>query len=533
MVFEPFLETAFGSVARFEGVRPVSVPWLSPISMNFLLFKLSALVASLGLLVTTTSTSAAEGKPNFIVILTDDLGYGDFGCYGATDVKTPAIDRMAAEGLKLTSFYVSPVCSPTRASLMTGSYAKRVGVGGVMFERNPNGLNHEELTIPELLKDQGYATALIGKWHLGYRKDQYPTTHGFDYWYGTIASNNTKFSTADKVFADDCVFREGLTRETVKDSELIGCSLMRNGEVVEAPADQAQFTKRYTEETIRFFTENRDQPFFIYLAHNMPHLPLFASEDFLGASDRGLYGDVIQELDWGVGEVLKALEEQGLDDNTFVILTSDNGPKKSQGGSSLHLRGEKGSNFEGGVRVPCLMRWPGKIPAGSESDEVTAIIDILPTLVTLAGGETSADRVIDGKDLWPLVSGAESKSPHEAYLYFKGAGPKGIRVGEWKYNVEDPPKEEQAEEAVSLTKEEMKLPRDQRKALIRERQKEVGKQKGPSEALYDMSQDSGEITNLIESNPEVAQRLRKQMEEGENEVRQNQRPVGVSELADP
>ena len=483
----------------------------------------------LAVLIAAMATMVAdEAKPNFIVILTDDLGYGDFGCYGATDVKTPMIDQMAEEGLKLTSFYVSPVCSPTRASLMTGCYSKRVGVGGVMFERNPNGLNLDERTISELLKDQGYATALIGKWHLGYRKDQYPTEHGFDYWYGTIASNNTKFSTADKTFAEDCVFREGLTRETAKENDLIGCSLMRNGEVVEAPADQAQFTRRYTEETIQFLTENKDKPFFIYLAHNMPHLPLFASDAFLGTSERGLYGDVIQELDWGVGELLKALKEQGLDENTFVILTSDNGPKKSQGGSSLHLRGEKGSSFEGGVRVPCLMRWPGRIPAGSETDEVTAIMDVLPTLVTLAGGEVPADRVIDGKDIWPLVSGAKSKSPHDAYLYLKGAAPKGIRVGTWKYNVEDPPKEEQAEEAISLTKEEMKLPRDQRKALIKERQKEVGKQKGPSEALYDLSRDSGEQVNLLEENPEIAQRLKIQMEERDEEVKKNQRPVGIS-----
>jgi len=256
-------------------------------------------------------SAGAASKPNFIVILTDDLGYGDFGCYGATDMATPQIDRMAKEGLKLTSFYVSPVCSPTRASLMTGCYAKRVGVGGVMFERNPVGLHLDEKTIPELLKEQGYATAFIGKWHLGYQNDQHPPNHGFDYWVGTLASNSTSFTPANKTFAKDCVFRDGLTRESVKKSDTVPCSLMCNDEVIEAPADQTQFTKRYTEETIKFLTENKDRSFFIYLAHNMPHIPIHASEAFVGKSERGLYGDVIEELDWGVGEVLKALEEPG------------------------------------------------------------------------------------------------------------------------------------------------------------------------------------------------------------------------------
>ncbi len=473
---------------------------------------------------------AAPERPNFIVILTDDLGYGDFGCYGAKDVSTPMIDQMAEEGLKLTSFYVSPVCSPTRASLMTGCYSKRVGVGGVMFERNPNGLHHDEETIPEVLKKEGYATALIGKWHLGYQNDQHPPHHGFDYWFGTVASNNTKFTTANKTFAKDCVFRDGLTRETVmEEHELIGCSLFQNDEVIEAPADQTQFTKRYTEETIRYISENKDKPFFIYLAHNMPHIPLHASEAFIGKSERGLYGDVIEELDWSIGEIFKALKANSLDENTFVILTSDNGPKKSAGGSSLNLRGGKGSTFEGGVRVPCLMRWPGKIPPATVTDEPVAIFDLLPTLTNLAGGEIPADRVIDGKDLWPLVSGREgAKSPHDAYYYLKGAAVKGVREGNWKYITEEAPEGERKKVEVELTKEERDLPRSERKALIKERSRRLGGNNGPIEALYDLSEDPGERNNLFDEKPEVVGRLKQKLEAFGKEIRANSRTVGIS-----
>lgn len=511
--------------AKMKNKRSIEVA--KPIKFSnqrFIVVVLLALFASL-----SAMAQATPQRPNFIVILTDDLGYGDFGCYGATDVATPMIDQMAEEGLKLTSFYVSPVCSPTRAALMTGCYSQRVGVGGVMFERNPNGLNRDEETIPEILKGEGYATALIGKWHLGYQNDQHPPHHGFDYWFGTVASNNTKFTTANKTFAKDCVFREGLTRETVMEHELIGCSLFRNDEVIEAPTDQTQFTKRYTEETIRYINENKDKPFFIYLAHNMPHIPLYASEAFLGKSERGLYGDVIEELDWGIGEIFKALKANGLDENTFVILTSDNGPKKSAGGSSLNLRGGKGSSFEGGVRVPCLMRWPGKIPAGSVIDEPVAIFDILPTLTNLAGGEVPTDRVIDGQDVWPLVSGEEgAKSPHDAYYYLKGAGAKGVRVGNWKYITEAAPEDERKKVEVELTKEERALPRSERKALIKERSKELGSKTGPVEGLYDLSEDPGERNNLLKENPEVVEQLKQKLEAFGKEIRANSRPVGVS-----
>ena len=315
------------------------------------------------------AASAGEAKPNVIVILADDLGYGDLSCYGAEDIATPNIDRMAAEGVKLNSFYVSPVCSPTRAALMTGSHSTRVGIGGVMFPRNNHGLNPDEITLPELLRDEGYATAIIGKWHLGNDDMFQPLNHGFDYWYGTPSSNSQFYYPTIKEYAPDCVFREGYTRDGILQRETAACPLIRDNIVVEVPADQTQFTQRYTREAIRFVTEHKDNPFFMYLAHNMPHIPLHASEQFVGSSDRGIYGDTIQELDWSTGEILRALKELGLDDKTLVIFTSDNGPNTGKGGSAGALKGGKGSTYEGGVRVPFIARWPGSVSAGFESNE--------------------------------------------------------------------------------------------------------------------------------------------------------------------
>ena len=305
---------------------------------------------------------------------------------------------------------------------------------------------------------------------------------------------------------------------------------MQDGEVIEAPADQTLFTKRYTEETIRFIRENKDEPFFVYLAHNMPHIPLHASEAFVGKSMRGLYGDVIEELDWSVGRILDALQEEGLDKKTFVVLTSDNGPKKEAGGSSLDLKGAKGSSFEGGVRVPCLMRWPGKIPAGGETDEPAAIMDLLPTLLELAGGEVPTEPVIDGKDIWPLVSGgAGAQSPHEAYYYFKGASPKGIRVGDWKFIIEESPKEEKQSVPIELTKEERKLPRDERRALIKRKRAELGLRKGSIPALYDLNTDRSEQQNRVGDKPEFAGKLKEKMEAFHSDLNTKSRPIGISE----
>jgi arylsulfatase A-like enzyme len=463
-------------------------------------------------------------KPNVIVVLTDDLGYGDFGCYGAKDIATPQIDRMAREGTMFTSFYVAPVCSPTRASFMTGCYPQRVSINGVLFPRNDVGLSTKETTLPELLKEQGYATALIGKWHLGFQLHQLPLNHGFDYWYGTLSSNSSPLAPQEQIyeFAPDCIFRDGFSWESIG-KEKLECPLLRNNRIIEAPADQTQFTRRYTEEAIRFMQEHKDRPFFLYLAHNMPHIPLHVSDAFQGTSRRGLYGDVIQELDWGIGEVLSAVRELCLDDNTLVILTSDNGPKLEFGGSALPLRGAKGSTFEGGVRVPCIMRWPGKLPAGTVNEEPIAIFDLLPTLVNLVGGSVPTDRIIDGQDIWPVITGAgQVKTPHEACYYFRGRSLEGARVDNWKLHYSDAPKDV-SKKQVELTEEEKQLPRDQRKALIKERSRKLNPKKGPVLSLYNLDEDIGEVHSVIAKHPEMVQRLEEMMKLFGDELRRHTR----------
>ncbi len=487
-------------------------------------------VAVLCLAAAHSHAQSESQKPNVIVILADDLGYGDLSCYGADDIATPNIDRMAAEGAKFNSFYISPVCSPTRAALMTGSHSTRVGIGGVMFPRNNHGLNPDEITLPELLKDQGYATAIIGKWHLGNEDMFQPLSHGFDYWYGTPSSNSQFYYPTIKKYAADCVFRDGYTREGILKRETAACPLVRNNVVIEVPADQTLFTQRYTRETIRFITENKDKPFFVYLAHNMPHIPLHASEAFVGSSKRGIYGDTIQELDWSTGEILRSLKELELDKNTLVIFTSDNGPNTATGGSAGPLKGGKGSTLEGGVRVPFVARWPGKIPAGSETDEAITGMDLLPTLTKLAGGEVPNDRVIDGKDIWPLLAGKpDAKSPHEAIYYLRGRGVQGIRVGDWKYLVDDSSKQQAPRIEVELTAEEQKLPRRERKALIKEREKAAAQKRGPTAALYNLTNDIGEQNNLLAKHPEIVARLKKLLDEFGRQLRSNLRPAGVAE----
>lgn len=454
--------------------------------------------------------ATAGDRPNIVLILADDLGYGDLSCYGAKDIATPNIDRMASEGMKLNSFYVSPVCSPTRAALMTGSHSARVGIGGVMFPRNNHGINPDEITLPELLRAQGYATAIVGKWHLGNQDMFQPLNHGFDYWFGTPSSNSQFYYPAIKDYAVDCVFREGYTREGILKRETAACPLVRDNVVIEVPADQTRFTQRYTREAIRFITDNKDKPFFLYLPHNMPHIPLHASERFVGSSKRGIYGDTIQELDWSTGEILRTLRTLGLDKNTLVIFTSDNGPNTSKGGDAGPLNGGKGSTLEGGVRVPFVARWTGKIPAGRESEEATTAMDLLPTLTGLAQGGVTDDRVIDGKDIWPLLAGKpNAKSPHEAIYYLRGRGVQGIRVGDWKYR---------------LATE--KLP--QEKNSKRQQGGNIKSKKVEVESLHNLSHDIGEKKNVIDDYPEIAHRLKRQLATFEKDLRNNLRPAGVA-----
>lgn len=452
-------------------------------------------------------------KPNIIVILADDLGYGDLSCYGANDIATPNIDMMAAKGVKFNSFYVSAVCSPTRASLMTGSYSTRVGIGGVLFPRNNHGLNPNEITLPELLKSQGYATAIIGKWHLGNEDMFQPLNHGFDYWYGTPSSNSQPYFPNIKKYAADCVFREGYTREGILKRKTAACPLIRNNVVIEVPADQALFTQRYTRETIRFITQNKDKQFFVYLAHNMPHIPLHASGKFVGSSNRGIYGDTIQELDWSTGEILKTLKKLGLDENTLVIFTSDNGPNTGKGGSAGRLRGSKGSTLEGGVRVPFVACWAGTIPAGTESDEAITVMDLLPTLTHLAGGEVPDDRVIDGKNIWSLLAGMpNARSPHDAIYYLRGRGVQGIRVGDWKYRI--------------ATEKPVKAKKGKGQSANDRNSKKV-----TVESLYYLKDDVGEQNNLFAKHPEKVARMKKQMEAFGRELRKNMRAAGIANSA--
>jgi len=355
----------------------------------------------------------AQQKPNIIFIYADDMGYGDLGCYGAKAFRTPNLDRMAAEGLKLTSFYsVSPICTPSRAALMTGRYAARMGIeqmqlANVLFPKDQTGLPQSEITIARALKDRGYATACIGKWHLGNVKPHRAIDHGFDYYFGIPYSN-----------------------------DMTPTPLVRNDKVVEESANQDTLTRRYTEEAIGFIEREKSTPFFLYLAHNMPHIPLHASERFKGKSAGGLYGDVIEELDWSVGEVLSALKRMGLDRETIVFFSSDNGPWYQ--GSAGPLRGRKGWTFDGGVREPGIVRWPGRIRAGRVSDEPVSTIDFFPTALRLAGGENTArpaHQPLDGKDISAFLFERESKGPNNLYLFFDGPYLQTARAGRWKIHV--------------------------------------------------------------------------------------------------
>ena len=371
---------------------------LSSISLVLLLWPMSQQAAQ------------AQQKPNIIFIYADDLGYGDLGCYGARAFKTPNIDRMAAEGLRLTSFYsVSPICTPSRAALMTGRYAARMGIeqmqlANVLFPKDQTGLPQSEITIARALKDRGYATACIGKWHLGNVRPHRAIDHGFDYYFGIPYSN-----------------------------DMTPTPLVRNDKVVEEPANQDTLTRRYTEEAIGFIEREKAKPFFLYLAHNMPHIPLHASERFKGKSAGGLYGDVIEELDWSVGEVLSALKRMGLDRETIVFFSSDNGPWYQ--GSAGPLRGRKGWTFDGGVREPGIVRWPGRIRAGRVSDEPVATIDFFPTALKLAGGESTATpthQPLDGKDISAFLFERDAKGPDNLYLFFDGPYLQTARAGRWK-----------------------------------------------------------------------------------------------------
>lgn len=440
----------------------------------------------------------SAGKPNIIIILNDDQGYQDLGCFGSPDIETPRVDQLAREGMRFTDFYVaSPVCSASRAALLTGRYPRLVGVSGVFWPDRPGGLEPEHVTVAETLKRAGYATAAVGKWHLGDKPEYLPMNQGFDSYYG-IPYSNDMYPASDMKYAGDCLFRDGQSPGTIKaafDGELRNGNplslkdlvpLMRDDQCIEFPADQRTVTRRYADEGIAFISRSvkADKPFFLYLANTMPHTPLFVSKEFEGRSKRGLYGDVIEEIDYNTGRIMDHLKRLGVEDNTIVIFTSDNGPwltKKDHGGSALPLFEGKFTSFEGGQRVPFVIRWPDRIPAGSVCSEMTASIDLHPTLARIAGAPLP-DADLDGKNvlgLWEARTGA--KTPHK-YFFFVHQG-QAVRSGDWKYH----------------KKEVFK---------INETARDTG---GPT--LYNLKADIGETTNLINEYPEIAESLAGALEE--------------------
>jgi len=367
------------------------------------------------------SGRAAERPPNFVIVFIDDMGYADIGPFGAKGYETPNLDRMAQEGRQFTDFYVTQaVCSASRAGLMTGCYNVRVGILGALAHRTNHGINATEMTLAEVVKQKGYATACYGKWHLGHHPKFLPTNNGFDDYLGLPYSNDMWpfHPTAGDRFCDLPLI-EG-TR--VIDANVTG-------------EDQNQLTTMYTERAVGFIEKNKDRPFLVYVPHSMVHVPLYVSDKFRGKTERGLFGDVVSEVDWSVGQILDTLRKHQLDKNTMVIFTADNGPWLSYGdhaGSALPLREGKGTMFDGGCREPTLMWWPGRIPAGTVCREPAMTIDVLPTIAHLVGAKLP-DHTIDGKNIWPLIAGEPgAKSPHEAYFFYYGRQLQAVRMGKWK-----------------------------------------------------------------------------------------------------
>ncbi|MBS3762602.1 MAG: sulfatase [Planctomycetes bacterium] len=406
----------------------------------------------------------ADQKPNVILINCDDLGYGDLGCYGSRVHNTPFLDQMARDGTRLTDFYMAaPVCSPSRGAMMTGCYPRRVGFGtfdngaAVLFPGHGTGLHPDETTIGDLLKEQGYATKIVGKWHCGDQPQHLPTKHGFDSYYGLPYSND-------------------MGRQAGGREEGPPLPLLRDDEVIELQPDQSGITERYVEECVRFIRDNKNNPFFLYFAHMHVHLPLYAPERFLDSSENGRYGATVECIDWSVGALMHEIQRLGLEEDTLMIFTSDNGSRVAEGGSNDPLRGRKGQTWDGGMRVPCIARWPGVIPEGQVCSELATAMDMLPTFAGLAGTEPPDDRIIDGHDIFPLfLGGQEASSPYDVFYYYWKDDLEAVRNDRWKLH-------------------------------ISRRRDEVVE-------LYDLREDIGETTNVAEDNPEI---VRKLMDEVEN-----------------
>ena len=448
------------------------------------------LVALIGLIVPVSGTAApgAEKLPNIILIVCDNLGYGDVGCYGSKLHRTPHIDRMAAEGMLFTDFYVtSGVCTPSRSSIMTGCYPRRVSMHTdetgrpVLPAVSRQGLHPDEITIAELLRPKGYATLIVGKWHLGDQPEFLPTRQGFDYWFGIP-------------YSDDMDAKPRWPHWP-------RLPLMENERVVEAPPDRNLLTRRYTEKVVDLIEANRSRPFFIYLPQAMPGSTTapFASESFRGRSANGPWGDSVEELDWSTGQILDAVKRLGLEDNTLVIWTNDNGaPRRNPlQGSNLPLAGWGYTTAEGGMRSPCVMRWPGKIPAGSVCRELCTTMDFLPTFARLAGTNQPEDRTIDGHDIWPLISAEPgARSPYDAFYYYYLAQLQAVRSDRWK----------------------LYLPLANKWTSFR------GDTQESEAALYDLVADLGETNNLADKHPDVVKRLTAMADEARRDLGDLDRP---------
>lgn len=426
--------------------------------------------------------------PNFVIILTDDLGYADVGVYGSPRIETPRIDQMAENGVKFKEFYVESLCSPTRAALLTGSYAYRVGASTVFWPDSDDGLNPDEITLADLLQEQGYVTATIGKWHLGHHEEFLPTNQGFDYYFGIPFSNDMGPDARRGPFDP--------------------LPILRNEDIIERGPDQRKLTKRYTEETIQFIEENQEEPFFVYLQHTMPHVPLYVSDEFKAKSEFGLYGDVVEEIDWSTGEIIDKLNELGLSDNTLVIWTSDNGPwiqKGKDGGLATPLREGKGTSWEGGHRVPALMTWPGQISEKIVIEEMTTVMDLYPTIAYLAGADLPNGRVIDGKNIWTLITGETTETPHEVYFYYRLRQLQAVRMGEWKLHLEGT-RRDYNNVHYDYT--------DNFNFHLREK-------------LFNLAEDPGEQRNLVLDYPEIVEELKQRVEKHQRDIEENSRPLGV------
>ena len=446
-----------------------------------------------------------SGPPNFIIIFTDDQGYNDLGCFGSKTIKTPHLDRLASEGRRFTQFYVPcSVCSPSRAALLTGSYPKRVGMHRhVLFPQSDYGLNPAEHTIADQLRSTGYATACIGKWHLGHHPETLPRRNGFDSYDGIPYSNDMNHP--DNKGKASPSSDEGWIDQD-KYVKLWNTPLIQNEKIVELPVNQRTITRRYTDKAIEFVTANKDKPFFLYLPHSMPHIPLFVPKDVHDPNPKNAYKCVIEHIDAEVGRLVQSVRDLGLANNTYIIFTSDNGPWirfKHHGGSAFPLRDGKGTTFEGGQRVPCVMWGPGRIPAGTTSTALSSTLDLLPTLTALSGAKLPGEVRTDGYDLTKTVTG-DAPSPRNELVYYSARGAlEGIRQGDWKLLVK-------------------KARVHQGKKGSKARKPGANK---PRILLFNLAADLSETTNLANKNPERVKALQARMKELDNEITANARPV--------